>query len=395
MVARKPAGRLLALVPILALLSAADALAASAGKGSTGDGSSADASGGGKGSQGPAATQDGAAGSPAGRVEASMLAYTASDRIAAHIATQIRDGRQVVIYDPATFAELQAYDAYATIVSTFEAAYVAARGPGRGPSSRAAATTGVAAAQTIVSTLAALRSSTEFAAQPVDLSADALIAQLAAHLSTPVIVPKILLVEPPASAPNPTPDHDCANVSYPITTQLACLLQVRAGTPPDGPDAKFVDKLFEAFFGALMGAGTSSSTADKQDAGMSIPGVSSRSAPAPAAAPAAPTGTSQASGFQLLAAIVQGRRLKLQLNPNSHLLVLEVTAAGGASRIRHNFWVELFYTTPDPAFNGGAVVTYLLINPGTSAVEKAEVLRYMVGYGKFRNAEIVTAPANF
>jgi hypothetical protein len=83
------------------------------------------------------------------------------------------------------------------------------------------------------------------------------------------------------------------------------------------------------------------------------------------------------------------------LKSPAQLLVLEATIAGGSSRIRHNFWVEVFYTTPTPSFNGGAVVTYLLIDPDSSYVTKSEVLRYMYNYGKFKNLKPVEKGGNF
>jgi hypothetical protein len=75
-------------------------------------------------------------------------------------------------------------------------------------------------------------------------------------------------------------------------------------------------------------------------------------------------------------------------------LVLEATAAGGGQRIKHNFFVEMFYTTPTPTFTGGAVVSYLLINPGDSTVVSAKVFRFTYGYGKFHSGKLET-PHNF
>jgi hypothetical protein len=77
------------------------------------------------------------------------------------------------------------------------------------------------------------------------------------------------------------------------------------------------------------------------------------------------------------------------------VLVLEFVAGGGAYRIRHNFWIEVFWTTPDPSFNGGAIATYMLIDPCTSLVIRANTLRYMYGYGKPEKTLKLKSRANF
>jgi hypothetical protein len=63
-----------------------------------------------------------------------------------------------------------------------------------------------------------------------------------------------------------------------------------------------------------------------------------------------------------LLSINQGHLLKSQLDANGHSLLVEAKA-GGSSGVCHNFWVELFYTTPTRSFNARLIVTYYLIDP--------------------------------
>jgi len=300
------------------------------------------------------------------RIESQMIAYEASDQIAAQIASHM-SATKVLVYDSQTFTSLQAYEAYTSIVSTLESAMK--MGTAGTMSFGAAAT----AAQTVVSTLSALRSSTEYATQPVNLDTDALTAQIIARLSgkTQVILPQILLLNTEdlkAFDASDVDDENCSSLDKTVPAQLACLLNVRDEMEPE-PDS-LVDKVFQLFWTSIMG--TSSTTTSKA--------TDQGNAPADGAPPqtGAPTPNAPSNGPpSLMLQIVQGHRLKQQLTSGAHVLVIEATAAGGSYRIRHNFWVELFYTTPTPSFNGGAVVTYMLIDPATSVVEQSEVLRYM------------------
>ena len=333
--------------------------------------------GGGSGGGGTPSANGQPSSSSTSRIEASVMAYEASDKIAAHIAEQVK-GMKLIIYDAQTFAALQSYDAYAVTVSTLEAAFTFG--------SDVKSVAGLPDAQTIISTLAMVRSSTEYATQPVDINLDALIAQVAHNLpSSTTLVPKFLLLENAdldSPANSDIPDHDCADIDLNIPSQLACLIRVRAESQGN-PNFTATDKLFQTFLGSLLG--------------------NSSVAKSPAAAPAATTTTDGVTNQNqnpspapaLLPSIIVGRRLRAQLNPSddnkrARLLVLETTAAGGSYRLLHNFWVEVFWRTPTPAFNGGATVTYLLIDPFTSTVEKSEVLSYIFKYSKFK--KMASAP---
>lgn len=348
------------------------------GGGSQAGGAGGGNQGGGSGGGGtPSANSQQSSSSPS-RIEASVMAYEASDKIAAHIAGQVK-GMKLIIYDAQTFAALQSYDAYAVTVSTLEAAF------SFGSDNKS--TEVLPDAQTIISMLAMVRSSTEYATQPVDINLDALIAQVAHNLpATSTVVPKFLLLERAdldSPANSDVPDHDCADIDLNIPSQLACLIRVR-GESQSNPNFTATDKLFQTFLGSLIGSS----------------GVAKNPGPAAANPPATTDGvTNQTQNSSpapaLLPALIVGRRLRAQLNPSddnkrARLLVLETTAAGGSYRLLHNFWVEVFWRTPTPAFNGGATITYLLIDPLTSTVEKSEVLSYVFKYSKLK--KMTSAP---
>jgi|HubBroStandDraft_6_1064221.scaffolds.fasta_scaffold85499_3 hypothetical protein len=403
------------------------------GGGGTGSGAGGGSGNGGGGGGGQGNQQ--AAGSsptPSSRIEAAMLAYESSDKIAKHIADQIKGrGRRIFVYDTQSFANLQNYDSYAAAVSMFQAGFQLI---GRN-ALNAKSTFGdtVSAVQTAVSVLQTLRSSTEFSDQSVDFQQDALTAQVAAHLdaSQQLVIPKISLFAQsgsdltsnmPATILNIGTDLTvpCADLSLSVPNQMACLLNVRNAVAgqisPSSTDPKVIkaaqanasafeqiDKVFQVFFGAITGSSVEAGAGNKQQSptGQQSPpgqqplGAQQQGVPSSVTtvtnttAPQTNPANGPSTPAPLLSSIIQGHRLKFQLGADSkdaspsRILVLETTAAGGGSRIRHNFFVELFWTTPDPAFSGGAVVTFLLINPNTSATEAAGVLRYIYGYGKF------------
>lgn len=374
---------------------------------SGGGNSSPNAAGDGSGTQ--AGTSSGSGQS--GRIEATMLAYEASDKIATHIAERVK-GHALYVYDGPTFAAMQEYDAYDATVGIFETSFSFFTLPG---SSFVAIAPAV---QQIASTVASLRSTAEYSAQAVDFQTDPIIAQIANHLTTKgtsVIVPKLLLLDddlasPPAAQVSAT---GCAQNSKTVPAQLECLLKVRNAalqvvTAVD-PTTKTVDpnkvaaftqldKLFQTFFGSLLGSSVNLSADGKNQQGTdgdNLPGKAGagKAAGADSSSQDSPSG-SQAGTLPLLSHVIQGRRLRVRLGKDARVLVLEATAAGGGSRIKHNLWVELFWVTPTPTFTGGAIVTYLLLNPENSSVEGSEVLRFDVDYGKFHGNKIQT-PANF
>jgi hypothetical protein len=473
---------------VLAITLATFPLYSQKGKSSGGgNGSSPDSSGNGNGagnsSGGNQPGQQSASSSPgtSGRIEAAMLAYEESNRIATFIASQV-SGRKLFVYDAQSFANLQAYDAYSATLSAFEMAFNLLDIL---PSS--SFVTAVSGVQTVASALSALRSSAEYATETVDFQTDALIAQVAAHLPPgSMFVPRVaLLAADDVQAPGVStlPGSNCADISETVPQQLGCLLRVRAShtpsPPPSGtstPDRdagrrqpfQDLDKLFQVFFGTLMG--TSVNLASNSDAAQP-PGRGGRT-DSDSQSAAAPQGnaSNQSTAVPLLSTIIQGRRLKLQLglnmtatitpadvlasattiqvsssarfapgdsarleaeiiviqnisgtawtvqrgqagtvatthpagasivriqNSQNRILLLEATTAGGGSRTRHVLWAELFGSTPTPTFTGGSIVTWMLIDPATSGVEKGGVLRSMSEYGKFHGGVKVEAPRNF
>jgi len=93
----------------------------------------------------------------------------------------------------------------------------------------------------------------------------------------------------------------------------------------------------------------------------------------------------------LLSSIITGQRLQKLLSRDAKVLYVGFASAGGSYRVLHNLWLELFYRTPIPAFNGGAVVSYILFDPQNSTVENAHTLRYIYKYSKFKAQKMTTA----
>jgi len=397
------------------------AQSASSGGGSKGQPSDGGSGGGGnsKGQGGQSSGGQGGGGQPGAptsnsyRVEIDMLAYDAADKIAEHISSEIKDkDTKFVIYDKQTFVTLQLYEAYEAGISIFESAFRLVQS-----NATKSFEAGVSAAQTVVSTLAALRSTTEFGTQPVNLNTDALIAQLSYRLPGRVVVPKIILENPTLSNDlglgswdSTTTESSCADLNKSVPWQLACVLAQR-NQAVGKPGFAEIDKLFQSFFGTLMNIGVSGNVStgapkaktpsnggdNNEGANGNPPGPQSDKTNPPA-----PNDGSGQSAIQspVLFSLVLGRRLEYELratcpSKSNHLLHVETTAAGGSYRIRHNFWWELFWTTPTPSFNGGAIVTYFLMNPCDSTVEKSDVLRYMFDYGKFKDIKPEKHGSNF
>lgn len=143
-----------------------------------------------------------------------------------------------------------------------------------------------------------------------------------------------------------------------------------------------IDKVFQAFFAGLMGASVSTTTSSGQDKAAAA-GSTALSLASQAGNPAGGISNPSPAG-SVLSSVVLGHRLRRELSESKgRILVLETVVAGGGQRIKHNFFAEVFYATPTPTFTGGAIVTYLLIDPSSSRVESANVFRFIYDYGKF------------
>ncbi len=187
--------------------------------------------------------QSPASGASAGasyRVEEDMLAYQAADVVAAEIANNVKNQR-LILYDQPTFINLQFYEAYAAEIATLESAYErittshASYGALDFPGS-------ATAAQTIIGTLAAMRSTTDIGSQQTSSQIDAIIALLAKHLVNPsaVVVPKLLLATPfDLKITGAASNSDCNNINKSVPDQLACLLTVRAAAASQGNNEEF------------------------------------------------------------------------------------------------------------------------------------------------------------
>jgi hypothetical protein len=92
--------------------------------------------------------------------------------------------------------------------------------------------------------------------------------------------------------------------------------------------------------------------------------------------------------------VIAGKALLTSLGTDCYAqLSAKTIAVGGSSRTNHNFWVELFYTTPAPSYNGGAIVSYSLVS-GKNTYLAGDTLRRVYGYSKWK-AEKITQPSNF
>jgi len=362
-------------------------------------------------------------------VEADMLAYEASARIATEIAVELGPAAKpkIVLYDQQSFANLEAYSGFRELVLIIENGYKAAKEesavePAPTPGVGLLATDIPGMVKTAVDILGALRSTTDLASQKTDPQENALFAQVAQALTTKeykVIIPKLILLEqpvkpeqqvensgdkkePPATSETPK-KSSCAAISNTVAQALSCLLGERARAeaeskknteklkPPDqdasgmtNPILTQTNNLLDQLLTSLI-ASSGKSQAASTTKGKLAPDTTSTQ-------PAG--GGSQTSAPSLLSSIISGHRLRTALDDDSKVLYVGFNAAGGSYRVLHNFWLELFYRTPTPAFNGGAVVSYILFNPENSTVEKAQTLRYMYKYSKFK-AKKLTAADNF
>jgi len=86
----------------------------------------------------------------------------------------------------------------------------------------------------------------------------------------------------------------------------------------------------------------------------------------------------------ILATVVKGETLKVSLSNTGLLLTLSVDAAGGDTKITHFFWRELFWPTPTPSYNGGAIVSFLLSDQAGKFLD-AYVFHAMYDFSKWKS----------
>jgi len=342
-------------------------------------------------------------------VESDMLVYEASMRIAEQVSTDLGDGqgKKIVLYDQQSFSNLQAYIAYRELVRVIEKGYDAAiKTP---PTITPHAEVGFAPAdilgaiKTGADILASFRSSTELVGQRSDPQENSLFAQVAQTLllkKYDVVIPKLVLIEPD-KLQEPKKDADCDDVSYTVAATIACLYDKRAaaekavrGAKKDAQDKNsdadvsspildHTSSLFDRLIDSLSGA--SAKPASGTDGPKSLAAPDTPGTGGPTQSPASQNSPN------LLSTIISGQQLRNNLSGNSQVLYVGFAAAGGSYRVYHNFWVELFYRTPAPAFNGGAVVSYVLFNPNNSTVANARTLRFVYKYSKFKAKKMTDA----
>ena len=89
----------------------------------------------------------------------------------------------------------------------------------------------------------------------------------------------------------------------------------------------------------------------------------------------------------LLATIVRGKALAESLGKSYFILSVSLDAAGGDTRTAHWFLLELFWPTPTPSYNGGAVVSYVLTDT-TGTFQVGEMLSSMYGFSKWKAPKV-------
>jgi hypothetical protein len=128
---------------------------------------------------------------------------------------------------------------------------------------------------------------------------------------------------------------------------------------PSNPAFDSADAIFQALQATLFGKSASTKNTD--------------------------TNQQSQSSQPTIATVLQGQQLSALLKkPNARVLFLDFSSAGGNVRTLKNLWVEIFYTTPAPSFNGGAVVSYILFDPSSGKIEAARSLRKIYAYSKFK-----------
>jgi hypothetical protein len=85
----------------------------------------------------------------------------------------------------------------------------------------------------------------------------------------------------------------------------------------------------------------------------------------------------------VLATIVKGETLRVSLGGTGFLLTVSVDAAGGDTKVTHFFWQELFWPTPSPSYNGGAVVSFLLTDQA-GTYKDADMFHGMYRFSKWK-----------
>ena len=338
-------------------------------------------------------------------VEADMLAYEASARIARELADEMGSGNndKIVLYDQQSFSNLQAYNAYIELVRVIASGYEASKKSALQPAPPpgALSLTGpdiLSAVKTGVEILTALRSTTDLNGQKTEPQEIALFTQVSHALSCrsyKVVIPKLVLID--TTVP-PEPDMtNCTTPSNTVAGSLSCLLGKRASAEEasnkrseanqngEGKPANPILEEMNSLFNRLLDSLSISS-------GKS-PGNDQTKNPSDVGATNPPGGSATVSGGtpSLLSAIITGQQLRRNLEGKSKVLYIGFDAAGGSYRVFHNIFVEVFYRTPTPAFNGGAVASYILFDPSNSTVVKARTMRFTFSYSKFHSKKLTTA----
>jgi hypothetical protein len=303
-------------------------------------------------------------------IQSQMIAYEAVARIANQIVNDTVHAicketgtdpcvsvtnNKILLADPATISSIAAYHSFATIADQLIFGYQQAqRGPVGGGHGFAAP---LDVATSVMGILAAIRSTTEYSGQTFQANKAALVVELMRDFQLDI----------PGWTNNPKFDLLTSDVSGlneaargVVNKKLSDIYSARGDVDPDHQKSAYfaqIDKNFTDLLASLQ--------------------------------------SDNGNGGTLLTSIIAGKALVDSLTQRSdagtkdkyHILSVDIAAAGGGSRTRHIFWVEVFYTTPAPSYNGGAVISFRLMNREGKFLE-GRTLRYMYDYSKWAGEKV-------
>jgi hypothetical protein len=278
--------------------------------------------------------------------ESQMMAYAATDHIAAAIAAKACDnldtGKVAVIYDPTAFSSLLAYTAFEQQATMLVNAYKALAEE-LDVDFAQAQTASLATAQTVVGILAQLAtaSNTENAST-IAIADITLQTKIAQELLTHCKIPEAQansggVVAVPQGQPPPQPLR--TKVPVVIAPQFGVAIHEYLGTD-DEEEAK---KQIEAKISAVLGMKTSASKALKDAQKADTPGADYKELNGLFDSFIQATfGTNATTGMPQYSMIVQGYVLNQLLKTKTTIVVFEqVLAAGGTARDRKNLFTSL------------------------------------------------------
>ena len=298
----------------------------------------------------PGQTSAPAASQGAASIETQIIAYRAlgklAENLAARIATNVCKApvcpasakKAILLADQAGLAELQSYTYFEQTVGLLEQQY-AALTPGLHPRALGDTTLGLG------SLLGSIRSSAVYTNQNFQPAAQSFVTLLSVDLQHSGMVLRTSAL----------PGDQAAAQVY---VQRALDLVFNAQKQIDAKTRAAVDAQFTAFLTSL--------------------------------------GAVNADGT-LLVSTIKGRALAASLGQDYNVLAVSVDAAGGDTKVTHYGLYEILFPTPEPAYNGGAAVSFTLADRAGNLLD-GDMLAGMYRFTKLkspplRGAEKVADPA--